>query len=127
MRSRTSYLQNHDHPGDAEKLLRAVIEVRTQILGPEDRETLKARRRLALSLQFQDRYLEAEAELREVVNVDEKMLGPENPETLRSRMGSSDSLVKGEQNCRRADRVPANIETSRKSAWAGRSRDARQP
>ena len=62
-----------------------MIEVRTQIFGPEDRETLKARRRLALSLQLQARYLEAEAEFREVVKLDEKMLGPENPETLRSR------------------------------------------
>ena len=46
-------LAGEDHPGDAEKLLRAVIEVRTQIFGPEDRETLKARRHLALSLQLQ--------------------------------------------------------------------------
>ena len=62
-----------------------MIEVRTQIFGPEDRETLKARRLLARSLQFQARYPEAEAELREVVNLHEKMLGPENPEALRSR------------------------------------------
>ena len=51
----------------------------------DDRETVKARRRLALSLQFQARYLEAEAELREIVNLHEKMLGPGDPETLRSR------------------------------------------
>jgi tetratricopeptide (TPR) repeat protein len=74
-----------EHPGDAEKLLRAVIEVRTQIFGPEDRETMKARRELALSLHLQSRHLEAEAEFREVVKVDEKMLGPENLETLRTR------------------------------------------
>jgi tetratricopeptide (TPR) repeat protein len=95
------------HENDVEKLLRAVIEVRTQIFSPEDRETLKARRRLALSLQLQARYLEAEAELREVINFDEKMLGPENPETLRSRwdlqiawsrgIKSADALTEGQQ------------------------------
>ena len=117
----------NNHPAEAEKLLRGVIEVRTQIFGYEDRETLKARRQLALSLHLQSRYLEAEAEFREVINLDEKMLGPENPETLRSRNDLLDSLLMGAQKCRRADRVPANIETSRKSAWAGTSRDARQP
>ena len=84
MRSR-SLLAEEEHPGEAEKLLRAVIEVRTQIFGSEDRETMKARRDLALSLHLQSRHLEAEAEFREVVKVDEKMLGPENPETLRTR------------------------------------------
>lgn len=98
-------LANHEHPGDAEKLLRAVTEVRTQIFGPEDRETLKARRRLALSIS--DRYPEAEAELRDVVNLDEKVLGPENPETLSSRWDlfnllswvnkSADALIEGQQ------------------------------
>ena len=74
-----------EHPGDAEKLLCAVIDVRTQIFGPENRETMKARRVLALSLHLQSRHQEAEAEFREVVKLDEKMLGPENPETLRTR------------------------------------------
>jgi tetratricopeptide (TPR) repeat protein len=93
-------------PGDAEKLLRDVIEVRTQIFGPEDRETLKARRWLAVSLHLQSRHLEAEAEFREVVNFDEKTLGPENPETLRSRNDllmflwegkTADALIEGQQ------------------------------
>ena len=77
--------------------------------------------RLALSLHLQSRHLEAEAEFREVVNLDEKMLGPENPETLRSRNDLLMFLWE-HKSCRRADRVPANIETSRKSAWAGTSR-----
>ena len=62
-----------------------MIEARTQIYGYEDRETVMARRALAVSLHLQSRYLEAETEFREVVKLDEKMLGPENPETLRSR------------------------------------------
>ena len=116
-------LAGEDHPGDAEKLLRAVIEVRTQIFGPEDRETLKARRRLALSLQLQSRYLEAEAEFREVVKLDEKMLGPENPETLRSRSDllialhgankSADALIEGQQILKLREKVlgPEHRET----------------
>jgi hypothetical protein len=114
-----------EHPGDAEKLLRAVIEVRTQIFGPEDRETMKARRELALSLHLQSRHLEAEAEFREVVKVDEKMLGPENLETLRTR---HDLLMfLWEHKNAEALIEPANIENSRKSAWAGTSRDALHP
>jgi tetratricopeptide (TPR) repeat protein len=103
-----AFLQvNQDHPENAEKLLPAVIEVRTQIFGSEDRETLQARRWLALSLQLQERYPEADAELREIVNLDEKMLGPENPETLSSRWDrvfcfymankSADALIEGQQ------------------------------
>ena len=115
-------LAGEDHPGEAEKLLRAVIEVRTQIFGPEDRETVKARRRLALSLQLQSRHLEAEAEFREVVNLDEKMLGPENPETLRSRNDllmflwehkSADALIESQQILKLREKVlgPEHRET----------------
>ena len=115
-------LAEEDHPGDAEKLLRAVIEVRTQIFGPEDRETVKARRRLALSLHLQSRYPEAEAEFREVVKLDEKMLGPENPETLRSRKDllmflwenkSADALIESQQILKLREKVlgPEHRET----------------
>jgi serine/threonine protein kinase/Flp pilus assembly protein TadD len=84
-----------DDAPDAEKLLRAAIEARTRLYGYEDRETLKARRWLGLSLQHQSRYPEAEAEFREVVKLDEKMLGPENPETLRSRWDLFRALSRG--------------------------------
>src|SRR4030095_13493787 len=82
------------------------IEVRTQIFGYDDRETVKARRELALSLYLQSRHLEAETEFRELINLDEKMLGPENPETLRSRNDlvmvlwehkRADALTEGQQ------------------------------
>ena len=119
-------LDEEEHPAEAEKILRGVIEARTQIYGYDDRETVMARRALAFSLHQQSRDPDAETEFREIVKLDEKMLGPENPETLRSR---NDLLMflAGHKHCRRADREPANIETSRKSAWAGTSRDARQP
>jgi serine/threonine protein kinase len=107
---------------DAEKLLRDVIEVRTQIFGPENRETLNARRLLAQSLYSQHRYLEGEAEFREVINLDEKMLGPENPETLRSRWDlqiawswykTADALIESQQILKLREKVlgPEDRET----------------
>jgi serine/threonine protein kinase len=80
-----AFLAEDEHPAEAEKILRSVIEARTQIYGYDHPETVVARRALALSLNEQSRDLEAEKELREIVKLDEKMLGPENPETLRSR------------------------------------------
>src|SRR4029077_13095387 len=78
-------LDAEQHPAEAEKILRGVIEARTQIYGYDDRETVKARRQLALSLHLQSRDEEAETGFREVINLDEKILGAENPETLRTR------------------------------------------
>ncbi len=100
-----SVLLGEEDAVDAEKLFRAVIEVRTQIFGPEDRETFKARRALAWSLHLQSRHQEAEAEIRQAVKLDEKMLGPENPETLRTRNDllllldykNADALIESQQ------------------------------
>ena len=99
-----------------------MIEARTQIYGPEDRETVEARRNLALSLHLQSRDLEAEAEFREVVKLDEKMLGPENPETLTSRNDllmflwehkSADALIEAQQILKLREKVlgPEHRET----------------
>jgi len=78
-------LTEEKDPVEAEKIIRGVIEARTQIYGYDNRETVMARRRLVMSLHQQLRHPEAETELREIIKVDEKMLGPENIETLRSR------------------------------------------
>lgn len=78
-------LDETGHSTEAEKLLRAVIETRTQIYGYDGSETVMARRALVLSLHLQSRELEAETELRKIVKIDEKMLGAENPETLKTR------------------------------------------
>ena len=78
-------LGEEEHVSEAEKILRGVIEARTQIYGYDDRETVEARRTLAKSLYQQSKNQEAETEVREIIKRDEKMLGPENPETLRSR------------------------------------------
>jgi tetratricopeptide (TPR) repeat protein/predicted Ser/Thr protein kinase len=107
---------------DAEKVVRGVIEVRTQIFGPENRETLNARRLLAQALYARFRYLEGEAEFREVINLEEKVLGPENPETLRSRWDlqiawswykTADALIESQQILKLREKVlgPENRET----------------
>jgi serine/threonine protein kinase len=75
-------LAENEHFGEAEKIIRSVIEVRTQVYGPEHRETLRARGRLALAFFREAKYAEAETEYRELIRVDEKILGPEHPETL---------------------------------------------
>jgi eukaryotic-like serine/threonine-protein kinase len=76
------FLAEKNRASEAEKKIRDVIEVRAQIYGPEHRETLKSRSRLALALLNEARYAEAEAEYRELLKLNEKILGPEHPETL---------------------------------------------
>ena len=56
-------LSEEENPAEAENLLREVIEARTQIYGYDDRETVKARRNLALSLHLQSRRQEAETDV----------------------------------------------------------------
>jgi len=77
---------------EAEKLLRNVVEVRTSVLGPEHRETLKARCGLAACLIMQSKYIEGEREYRNILALNEKILGPEHPETLFSRWDLAQAL-----------------------------------
>ena len=79
--------------GDAEKLVRNVIEVRTRILGPEHLDTLESRHRLIYSLSRQTKYAEAEAEARDVLRVQEKVLGSEPVDTSVTRYYLADALV----------------------------------
>ena len=99
-------LDEEEGPAEAEKILRGVIETRTQIYGYDDRETVMARRALTFSLYLQPRKPEAETAYREIIKLDEKMLGPENRETLRSRFDllrwlngyrKADALIEAEQ------------------------------
>jgi serine/threonine protein kinase len=78
----TVLLNKSDTHGEAEKTVRRVIEVRTHIFGPENRETLSARRLLGLCLLQQAKCPEAEVEYRDLIRLDEKILGPEHPETI---------------------------------------------
>src|SRR5437660_8971245 len=58
----TLLLAEEKDPAEAEKILRGVIEARTQIYGYDNRETVMARRRLVMSLHQQLRHPEAETE-----------------------------------------------------------------
>jgi tetratricopeptide (TPR) repeat protein len=78
----TVLLTKNDTAGEAEGIVRRVVEVRTHIFGPEHRETLSARRLLALCLLGQAKCPEAEVEFRDLIRLDERILGPEHPESI---------------------------------------------
>ena len=78
--------------GDAEKLFRSVIEVRSRILGAEHPDTLASRNRLIYALNEEEKHADAEAEARQVVALREKILGVEHPDTLLSRYNLASAL-----------------------------------
>lgn len=79
--------------GEAEKLFRNVIAVRSSALGPEQPDTLDTRHRLIYALTRQTKYAEAEAEARQVLKLREKVLGLEHVDTVVSRYNLADTLV----------------------------------
>ena len=78
--------------GDAEKLYRSVIAIRSRVLGPEHPDTLASRHRLIYALNEEEKHAEAEAEARQVVTLREKILGFEHPDTLLSRYNLASAL-----------------------------------
>jgi tetratricopeptide (TPR) repeat protein len=78
--------------GEAEKLFRSVIEVRSRILGAEHPDTLASRNRLIYALNEEEKHADAEAEARQVVTLREKILGVEHPDTLLSRYNLASAL-----------------------------------
>jgi tetratricopeptide (TPR) repeat protein len=83
---------------EAERLFRAVVDVRTHALGPEHPDTLDSRHRLIYSLVRQTRNAEAESEARAVLQLREKVLGSEHPDTLASRSSLAHVLAKEGKN-----------------------------
>ena len=79
--------------GDAEKLFRSVIDVRSRVLGPDHPDTLDSRHRLVYTLTEQSKHAEAETEARQVLQRREKILGIEHPDTLVSRYNLANTLV----------------------------------
>jgi len=57
-------LSEQGQPGQAESVLRTLIDFRNQVFGPENPDTLKSLNRVAFALNSQGRYKEAEAEFR---------------------------------------------------------------
>jgi tetratricopeptide (TPR) repeat protein len=77
---------------EAENVLRAVVESRTQSAGPEQADTLRSRTRLAYAQYRQGKYNEAIADFRQIVAIEEKIFGPTHPDTLLSRNGLAIAL-----------------------------------
>ena len=71
--------------GQAERLLREVIAIRTEKLGAEHPDTLQSRHNLAAALQTQGKNAEAEQGYRAVLKIMQRVLGAEHPITLGSR------------------------------------------
>jgi serine/threonine protein kinase len=88
-------LTEREHFSEAEKIIRSIIELRSQTYGPEHRDTLRARGLLGYALFREAKFAEAEAEYRELIKLDEKILGPENPETLFRRWDLAATMAKG--------------------------------
>jgi non-specific serine/threonine protein kinase/serine/threonine-protein kinase len=68
----------------AETLLRQALDVRRQVLGPEDPNTLKSMSSVAEILFKEARYPEAEKLARQALETQRRLLGPEHPDTLTS-------------------------------------------
>jgi eukaryotic-like serine/threonine-protein kinase len=66
----------------AESLHQRAGEIRRQILGPENPDTLMSEQQLAWDLAGQGRYVEAEKLTRTVLDAERKVLGPDDPRTL---------------------------------------------
>ena len=85
-------LYDQGHYSEAETILRDIVSIREEVLGPEHPDTLASRNILANALRGEGKYAEAEAEHRAVLKLREKVLGPEHPDTLGSRNNLANAL-----------------------------------
>ncbi|HEX4706601.1 MAG TPA: tetratricopeptide repeat protein, partial [Candidatus Udaeobacter sp.] len=85
-------LYDQGHYSEAETIVRDIVSIREEVLGPEHPDTLASRNILANALTGEGKYAEAEAEHREVLKLREKVLGPEHPDTLGSRNNLANAL-----------------------------------
>ena len=76
----------------AEKMYRATLALKEQVLGKEHPWTLVGANNLAVSLNRQDKYAEAEAIHRATLALREEVLGKEHPSTLTSINNLAESL-----------------------------------
>jgi eukaryotic-like serine/threonine-protein kinase len=77
---------------EVERILRRVLAQCEQVLGPEHRDTLRARHYRARALHSAGQLQAAETEFRALVPLREKALGPRDPDTLRSRVDLAATL-----------------------------------
>jgi eukaryotic-like serine/threonine-protein kinase len=79
----------------ADPLLTRAVEIRTRVLGLENRDTLRSMNNLGTTLDEEGRYKEAERLHRQVLELRRRVLGPDHVETLASMNNLANSL--GEQ------------------------------
>lgn len=68
----------------AQPLLERSVEIRRQVLGPENPDTLESMYNLAGTLWREGRYAESEKMSRETLDISRRVLGPDHPDTLGS-------------------------------------------
>jgi non-specific serine/threonine protein kinase/serine/threonine-protein kinase len=78
---------------EAESLLRRAVEIRTQVLGPQGRDTLSSMSSLAQVLTDESQFAEAEKLARESYDGGRKVLGPGDPDTLLNGLSLSVILL----------------------------------
>ena len=69
---------------DAEELLRATLEIKRRVLGPEHPETVRSMVNLATSMQHEHHYADAEKLEREALDIRRRVLGSDHPDTALS-------------------------------------------
>jgi tetratricopeptide (TPR) repeat protein len=67
---------------DAEPILKRVLELRQQSLGPEHPDTATSLNNLAMLYEKQGRHQEALPLLKQALNICERVMGPEHPDTI---------------------------------------------
>ncbi len=76
----------------AQSLIERSVEIRRQLLGLRNRETLDSLDKLAWTLQDQGKYAEAEQIEREILPIRRELFGPEDKDTLGSQLNLANDL-----------------------------------
>lgn len=96
-------LRNVGRFDEAEKAAQALLAARTQALGAEDKETLRARIQLTQIFSDQSREAEAEAQARELLPVASKVFGEQQRDTLACQIILIDALSSQSKDAAAAD------------------------
>jgi tetratricopeptide (TPR) repeat protein len=78
------YAWQRGRAGEAEEMATMSMEVRSEVLGEEDAETLSSMGMVGIARELEGKYEEAEAMHRQTLARSEKVLGHEHPDTLTS-------------------------------------------
>jgi hypothetical protein len=93
--ARATALQGGGDYSRAEELIRGIVPILDQLLGPDHPYSQNARMELAAILAAQDRLPEAEALLRQLLRDQSRILGSDDPRVLEVRRGLAIVLMRG--------------------------------